>query len=335
MGPHRPLAMPWGVNSAKSGSFPVVFLLAVAPVAYMAYVLRQSARRTTAETRISPPDPLGWKSSSKTRRRRRESLRNAAADADENEEEDEGEEEEEEEEEERDVRTTILPPAVLAAPDEYVVARERVVSEAVPVARIRPSLGLRAGDAEGERGLLETYLGATMRCFAWTPQAFVMRALVSRLPGGAALAETFSTAYLDACRFEVGERVCGVYVVRERVRERVRGERGASRGWEERVLLDLCAPEGWRGPVVSGVLDCGFVVEHREAEEEAEEGEGGGQRVVRFVNETVLWRRRDGRPTLLEGRVSRWMHGLMVRWMVVRGVEAVTGGRGRMNGKET
>ncbi|KAI0855184.1 hypothetical protein F4860DRAFT_497146, partial [Xylaria cubensis] len=191
----------------------------------------------------------------------------------------------------------------LAAPDNYVISRERVVSEAIPLDNILVISLQDRGSGIG-RGLLETYLATTMRMFTWTPQAFVMKSMVSRLPGGAAHANTFSSAYLDSCTFEAGDRVCGVY----RVLERVCDPRGV------RILLDLSPPEGWKGPVVSGVLDCGFVVEKE-----------GDKSFVRFVNETVLWRRKDEKPTLLEGTVSRWLHTLMVSWMMVRGVEAVAG----------
>ncbi|KAI1743203.1 hypothetical protein F4680DRAFT_409473 [Xylaria scruposa] len=285
MGLHNSLAMPrlsmsipWSSNSAKGG-LPLA-LLATAPVvlpaAYMVYILWQSARRTIASASITSPDPLVGKSETGEEDRGSDTL-------------------------------AILP--VLAAPDDYVISRERIISEAIPLDSIlviplqdKGSGGI--GTKSGRRGLLETYLATTMRMFAWTPQAFVMKFMVSRLPGGAAHANTFSTAYLDACTFEAGDRVCGVY----RVRERVRDPRGM------RIFLDLSPPEGWKGPVVSGVLDCGFVVEKK-----------GDESFVRFVNETILWRRKDGKPTLLEGTVSRWLHVMIVRWMMVRGVEAVTG----------
>ncbi|KAI0877196.1 hypothetical protein GGS24DRAFT_160814 [Hypoxylon argillaceum] len=288
--PHLLISMPWCAKGGK-GSLPVV-LLAIAPVvlpaAYLAYVLRQGARRTTASASITPPDPLAGTPLSTARE-------DGAGGGD----------------------TLAIPPDVLVALDEYVVARERVVSEAVPLGSILAGLrgaAARRGEADGEnqrgaRGLLETYLGTTMRAFTWMLQAFVMKAIVSRLPDGAALARTFATPYLDACRFEAGDRVCGVYVVRERV--------SSSTG--ERVFLDLSPPEGWSGPVVTGVLDCGFVVEEK-----------GGEKFVRFVNETILWRRRDGKPTLLEGTVSRWLHTAMIAWMMVRGVEAVSDGRAKV-----
>jgi hypothetical protein len=48
---------------------------------------------------------------------------------------------------------------------------------------------------------------------------------------------------------------------------------------------------------------------------------------VKFVNETVLWRRKDEKPSMLEGFFGQWLHGLMVRWMVLQGVKAVTSRR--------
>ncbi|KAI1815531.1 hypothetical protein GGS20DRAFT_542846 [Poronia punctata] len=187
-----------------------------------------------------------------------------------------------------------LPPAVSAAAQgQYVISRERIESEVVVV----PIPGTLQQEDEEEDRLIERYLSTTMRMFTYTPQAYIMKSMVSRLT----VADTFSPEYLSACRFEPGDRVCGVYVVRERIGSR-------------RVILDLSPPEGWNGPVVSGVLDCGFVV--------VEKDRKGG----RFFNETVMWRRLDEKPTLLEGAVGRVLHGLMVRWMVVRGVEAVLGG---------
>ncbi|KAI0183146.1 hypothetical protein EV127DRAFT_447840 [Xylaria flabelliformis] len=287
MGLHNSLAMPqlsipipWGSGGAKGRGLPLALLAAapiVLPAAYMVYVLQQSAQRTTASATVTPPDPLVDRSLTAKENSEAGEVDGGGGD------------------------TLAIPPAVLAAPDNYVISRERVVSEAIPLDNILVISLQDRGSGSG-RGLLETYLATTMRMFTWTPQAFVMKFMVSRIPGGAAHANTFSSTYLDACTFELGDRVCGVY----RVRERVCDPKGV------RILLDLSPPEGWKGPVVSGVLDCGFVVEKK-----------GDESFVRFVNETVLWRRRDEKPTLLEGTVSRWLHTLMVSWMMVRGVEAV------------
>ncbi|KAI3324681.1 hypothetical protein HD806DRAFT_493340 [Xylariaceae sp. AK1471] len=292
-------------------SAPVVLLAltpVVLPAAYAAYVLRQGARRTTASASISPPDPLPLPVVREKVKEERERVGGIAAEQD-------GEVGDE---------VMAIPPAVLAARELYVISRERVVSEAVPLERILPSLrgGLESqGREEGGRGLLEKYVSSTMRTFTWTPQAFIIKFMVSRLPNGKQHADTYSASYLEECCFEVGDRVCGVYTIRERIQQKNK------RGEGERIILDLNPPEGWKGPVVTGALDCGLLIE---------EGEEG-KRFVRLVNETVMWRRKEEKPTLLEGGFGRWAHTLMVGWLIVRGVEAVTrgDGKGKVEDKET
>ncbi|RYP86581.1 hypothetical protein DL770_004880 [Monosporascus sp. CRB-9-2] len=199
----------------------------------------------------------------------------------------------------------------------FVVAREAVCSRPFPVASLKPEfvrrrsglglgLGVDAGagaDVEvsevDKDAMVSTFLRSSMRLFARTPQAVLMRRLM--ITGDAAA--SFEAAYLDACAFAVGDRVCGVYVVAER-----RAADGAA-------VLRLSPPEGWSGPRPEGVLAVA-VVEDRDGEEKGKE--------LRFVNETVLWRRAGDAPTVLEGRVGAWLHELMVRWFVVRAVDAVT-----------
>ncbi|KAI0144532.1 hypothetical protein GGR57DRAFT_481779 [Xylariaceae sp. FL1272] len=251
------------------------------PTAYVAYTLHRIARRTTASTSISPPDSLSNERTGAFLRLTRAS------------------------EKESDLvskhDTSAIPRNILAKKDQYVISCERIVSEPVSInslpAEFQPSKEQHGEDGEKNRRLLEAYLSTTMRTFTRTPQAYIMKSMVSRLASGANHAATFSESYLTSCRFEQQDRVCGVYVVRERV--------GAGR-----VLLDLSPPQGWKGAVVTGVLDCGFVVEE-------------DRNCVRFVNETIMWRRKHEAPTLLEGSIGRWFHGMMVRWMVVRGVESV------------
>ncbi|RYP43047.1 hypothetical protein DL768_010105 [Monosporascus sp. mg162] len=218
-----------------------------------------------------------------------------------------------------------LPDEVMASEADagVVVAREAVRSHPFPVAslkpefvRRRPGLGLGLGldadagacaDAEvseaDKDAMVSAFLRTSMRLFTRTPQAVLMRRL---MPAGDAAA-SFEAPYLDACAFAVGDRVCGVYVVAER-----RAADGAAV-----AVLRLSPPEGWSGPRPEGVIVVA-VVEDRDGEK----GEGSAE--LRFVNETVLWRRADGAPTVLESRVGAWLHELMVRWFVVRAVDAVT-----------
>ncbi|KAL7620733.1 hypothetical protein AAE478_009731 [Parahypoxylon ruwenzoriense] len=277
-------------GSGTTGST-IRVLLALAPVAlpvaYLFYFKRSLALRTEASgARVAPPeslsDLLSLSSSSGS----------------------------------RDLSEGAIPPAVLAAPEHYVIARERVISRPVLVAGLRPEFTGGSTTASGElEGLLEAYLSATMKAFARTPQAWVLRRLgTASVRDPAAYGETFGDAYLDACRFIEGDRVCGVYVVAARPGEVAGGGRRKRR----RVVLRLQPPPGWTGPVVHGVLDVGF--------DRVDGGEKGDAGMVVFVNETVMWRRRDGgKPTLLEGWLGSWLHELLARWLVARGVEAVIG----------
>lgn len=75
---------------------------------------------------------------------------------------------------------------------------------------------------------------------------------------------------------------------------------------QERITLTLDAPASYKGPPVEGVL----VVEIKEE----------GDRVA-FINHTVMWRERGkGSAVVLEGKIGRWMHALMVRGLVEGGM---------------
>ncbi|KAH8204022.1 hypothetical protein TruAng_001833 [Truncatella angustata] len=196
---------------------------------------------------------------------------------------------------------TILSPEVLARPREWVVAQERVLSNPVPLTNMDRTLAQGAS-----QGLVEVYMRTTMGLFARTPQAWFMR----RIIGDPGVRRTFDAEYLDRCDFEVGDRVCGVYVVTSRTQPKNRSDGGTTGG--EMVVLSLSPPEGWAGPVVRGSLIVGY---NREGH------------MIQLINETVLWREKKEKPVFLEGVVGRWAHSFMVQWMVLRGLEALTASR--------
>ena len=199
-------------------------------------------------------------------------------------------------------RPTKLPAAVADdASQDYVLAYERLVSHPVAAASLRDGLAPPPSTDSGHL-LLTTYVRATMKAFAWTPQSFAIRAAV-----GPDARRTFAAAYIDGLAFGPGDRVDGVYTVA------YRGSGG--RGGEERVELMLDAPEGYRGPVVSGMIVAAVEVVPGDAERPEQ---------VVFVNETWMWRRLDERPTMLEGSLGSWLHSLLAGWLVVKGVKAVT-----------
>ncbi|ETS75182.1 hypothetical protein PFICI_13666 [Pestalotiopsis fici W106-1] len=209
-----------------------------------------------------------------------------------------------------DLNSDVLPAEVQQDRDAWIVVRERIVSKPFQTTSTRQTKGEEKSRLSG---LLDTYLRTTMRLFTYTPQAWLMR----RLMTDPEARRTFETGYLSSCDFAVGDRVCGVYVVTSRSAPRQEEDEEG----RETVVLVLAPPQGWTGPVVKGRLIA--VLEEEEQKEEDMEG-GNGVRTIRAVNETVLWRRREGEaPVFLEGAVGRWLHAFMVQWMVIRGVQTV------------
>ncbi|KAF7534872.1 hypothetical protein G7054_g5864 [Neopestalotiopsis clavispora] len=216
----------------------------------------------------------------------------------------------------------------------WVVVRERVVSNpftvTTDVEESKEQIRLTTTTTT-TTDLVNTYLGTTMRLFTYTPQAWLMRRMITDPEAR----RTFTAGYLSACDFQVGDRVCGVYVVAERRRSSSQAtEKRGQPCCSETVVLALAPPEGWKGPVVQGRLEAGLE-EQGEANDDDDDdddessvskskGLSTSSRTFRAVNETVLWRRREGEaPVFLEGVVGRWLHAFMVQWMVVKGVQAV------------
>ncbi|KAI1502998.1 hypothetical protein F5X99DRAFT_426579 [Biscogniauxia marginata] len=230
--PVYPFPLMGASGNGSAGTIRVLLAVlpaAAAAAAYLVYVERSLSRRTVATTRVSPPDPLprNWSPWSM---------------------------------DDDDSDT--------ASSSTFGSRGFRVTSLPIPVSRLRPEFLLPRAEGEpldDDDALLRAYLATTMRCFARTPQARLMRRMAADDAGARA---SFAPAYLARCGFEAGDRVCGVYVVRSR-----RTTTGAG-GGRSLALLDLSPPAGWAGPAVEGCLACGFVREGPEA--------------VRFVNETVM-----------------------------------------------
>ena len=175
--------------------------------------------------------------------------------------------------------------------DHSVIAREYVSSHPIPIAELKSELGTASSELSR---ILDVYLQTTFRAFSWTPQAILMQWMIK----DPAIKRSFNKSYLKMCKFEAGDRVCGLYVVSERLR--IGGDR---------VILELSPPVGWTGPVVEGNLNVGYKLLDEEH--------------LKFVNETVMFRSLEENPTLLEGRVGRWLHRLLARWLIIRGVQGV------------
>ncbi|KAJ4153591.1 hypothetical protein LMH87_010074 [Akanthomyces muscarius] len=191
-----------------------------------------------------------------------------------------------------------IPKDVLARPEDWVVCYERVVSRPIPAATLVHKL-VRGSEASSPSPLFTTYLRATFRAFSWTPQAFLIRGMLAEPERKA----TFGGAHMDTLSFADGDVVDGVYKVTSY-------EQGRGRSAEV-VELSIDMPRSYKGPPVRGLI--------LSALEEEQHGA-----VVRFVNETWLWRKRDEKPTLLESGLGKWFHSLLAGWLVIKGLGAVT-----------
>ncbi|OAA65192.1 hypothetical protein SPI_01979 [Niveomyces insectorum RCEF 264] len=211
-----------------------------------------------------------------------------------------------------------LPNEVLAPGAPYILVRERVVSHAVPTAELTtaalaPSSSSSSSSFVSEpdktAALLTAYLRGTMEAFSWTPQGFLMRSIVSD-PG---TRRTFDTDYLRGLDFVTGDVANGAYKVtyRESRSGSVDGQDDAAAA-ETRAKAELSVvPLPGRPDLTVHAIIVAAV--ERSATEAV------------FFNETWMWRHaRDEKPTMLEGVLGRWVHGLVGGWMVFKGTRAVT-----------
>lgn len=181
-----------------------------------------------------------------------------------------------------------------------VLSYERLVSKPMRLA----SMGW---DVEHLSEMLTRYVRATMFAFTQTPQAGMIRKMTP--PD---VWETFEGTYINEMDFSrIDQRVDGVYTVQ------YRGGNpgvGKAQGGGERVELRLDPPPGFPDAGSDGIIVA------------AVEPVGESGDVVRFVNETWLWRKAGQAPTFLESAAGRWFHSLMAAWLINRGTSALRSG---------
>ncbi len=193
---------------------------------------------------------------------------------------------------------SVVPPEVASQNSDQILSFERIVSNPISASKVAfPLSGLDSSPSS----LLTAYIRTTMTAFSWTPQAFMLRAMVPK-----EAKQTFGAEAIAAMDFASPHWVTGVYRV---------AHRGMNpQGTGDQVILNLEPPEGYHGPVVKGLIVAGV--------EKVDSGSGEPQ--VVFVNETWMWRAPSERPTLLEGSLSRWMHTWIISSMVVKGIHGVS-----------
>ncbi|PVH90443.1 hypothetical protein DM02DRAFT_19494 [Periconia macrospinosa] len=174
--------------------------------------------------------------------------------------------------------TITIPKTIQDSSEKYIIHHE-CARKTIPTASLETS---------SKPEMLTLFLRHTMATFSRYPPAWGIWYLIKDTKDR----NTFNSAYIRSLQFVLGDRVCGVYLVTSRDKER--------------ITLTLNAPRSYVGPLVGGIL----VVEVKEE---------GSQ--TNFANHTVMWREKGkGSAGVLEGVVGRWMHGLMVRGLIESGV---------------
>ncbi|CEJ89718.1 hypothetical protein VHEMI05542 [[Torrubiella] hemipterigena] len=196
---------------------------------------------------------------------------------------------------------TSLPDAVRDHLDTWVVSYERAVSAPLDLS----TLALTPADASQTdtrpSALLRCYVQAAHVAFSWTPQAFLIRSLIKDKDTRA----TFDASRLLSTNFVQGDIVNGVYRVIA-----YQGKGPQHPGQPERVELALTSPPDYKGPPMEGRIIA--IVE--EAEEKGS---------VVLVNETWMWRKVEDKPTMLESAGGKLFHGLLAKWLLTAGKQAV------------
>lgn len=208
-----------------------------------------------------------------------------------------------------------IPHEVRSGDDEWVLAYEHVVSDRIST----PSLACPAADLLASRSawdapvsdLLRVYSGAAQLAFSWTPQAFAIRAMIDEPP----IRRTFDRDWIENLAFNSKDTVNGVY--------KVTYHGTGSEMMSERLELGLEPPPSYSGPAVRGLIvsEVQFV---RLPKAENDQNKKEEMNEVVFVNETWMWRQKHEKPTLLETPIGKWLHGLLARWLVMKGMQAVT-----------
>lgn len=208
-----------------------------------------------------------------------------------------------------------LPADITADVAQWVVAYERVVSHPISISTLsyQPSeapVGTSSGTTQPS-SLLRSWLRVTHKAFSWTPQAFIIRAVLKEpLNRG-----SFDGAWIDSLMFKEGDVVNGVYRVSCHQRDATTGS--------ERAELVIDVPQSYKGPPVRGLILSAIEPVQSSSSGTASAGEPE----VVFVNETWMWRLNSEKPTLLESGFGRWFHRLLAGWLIMKGLNGVQRGR--------
>ncbi|CAG9946170.1 unnamed protein product [Clonostachys rosea f. rosea IK726] len=201
-----------------------------------------------------------------------------------------------------------LPDGVRSEDSDWVLTYERVASVSVPLRSL--ALSHTSTLSCSPSPLLRAYTSGAHVAFASTPQAILIRTLVDT-----ETKRTFETNWIQSLQFEPGDVVNGAY----KVSYCGQGNETGS----ERIELMIRAPPSYKGPVPNGLI-LSEIVLIEGAPAGSLPGQSAGDDHIVFINETWMWRKESEKPTLVESRVSGWMHRLMAGWLIKKGISAVS-----------
>ncbi|CAH0034557.1 unnamed protein product [Clonostachys rhizophaga] len=201
-----------------------------------------------------------------------------------------------------------LPDDVRSEDSDWVLTYERVTSAPVPLRSL--ALSPTSTLSGSPSPLLRTYTSGAHVAFSSTPQAILIRSLVDT-----ETKRTFEASWIQNLQFEPGDVVNGAY----KVSYYGQGNETGS----ERIELMIQAPPSYKGPVPNGLIISEIVLIEG-APSGSFPGDRAGDDHVVFINETWMWRKESEKPTLVELKVSGWMHRLMAGWLIKKGINAVS-----------
>ncbi|PKS05580.1 hypothetical protein jhhlp_008098 [Lomentospora prolificans] len=204
-----------------------------------------------------------------------------------------------------------LPEDVASDDSEWVLSYERVVMNPISIDSLRYPAPVLSKDptSTNSSDLLTAYSRAVQIAFSRTPQASLIRGAMKEPE----VKRTFEADWINSLPFNVGDRVCGIW----RVTHRGGSPRGYSRA-SERIECVGDPPESYKGERIGVVIVAGV-----------EEVEGGSGDEIVFTNETWMWRRRDAKSTMIETSIGGWLHVLLAKWLIWKGVEATVSGKAK------
>ncbi|VUC33748.1 unnamed protein product [Clonostachys rosea] len=197
-----------------------------------------------------------------------------------------------------------LPEDVRSDDSDWVLAYERVASVPVPLRSLAFSPTSALGSSSSP--LLRAYASGAHVAFSSTPQAILIRSLVDK-----ETKRTFATSWIQNLNFEPGDVVNGAYKVSY-------CGQGNDTG-SERIEVMIQAPPSYKGPVPNGLILSEIVLTEG-APAGSLPSDSAGDCFVIFVNETWMWRKESEKPTIIESKVSGWMHSLMAGWLIKKGI---------------